>query len=126
MINTIKFTLPEYKIPKNCYNVMADLASPPLGSDDLAPLFPMALIGQEVNLKRAIEIPQPLCDIYHQWHPTSLYRALRLKQTLDTPAYIYKKYEGVSTARSHKPNTAAAQAFYAYDFCDTCHLTPLV
>ena len=84
----------------------------PIGPDDLAPLFPMALIGQEVSMERTIEIPQPVRDIYRQWRLTSLHRARRLEQALDTPAHIYYKYEGVSPAGSHKPNTAVAQAFY--------------
>jgi tryptophan synthase beta chain len=123
MTDTIKFTLPESEIPKDWYNVVADLPSPPppplhpgtgqpIGPDDLAPLFPMALIGQEVSMERTIKIPQPVRDIYRQWRPTSLHRARRLEQALDTLAHIYYKYEGVSPAVSHKPNTAVAQAFY--------------
>jgi tryptophan synthase beta chain len=123
MTDTIKFTLPESEIPKDWYNVVADLPSPPppplhpgtgqpIVPDDLAPLFPMALIGQEVSMERTIKIPQPVRDIYRQWRPTSLHRARRLEQALDTPAHIYYKYEGVSPAGSHKPNTAVAQAFY--------------
>ncbi|MBT3171986.1 MAG: TrpB-like pyridoxal phosphate-dependent enzyme [Rhodospirillaceae bacterium] len=123
MTDTVKFTLPENQIPKDWYNLAADLPSPsppplhpgtgqPIGPDDLAPLFPMALIGQEVSMERTIEIPQPVRDIYRQWRPTSLHRAHRLEQALDTPARIYYKYEGVSPAGSHKPNTAVAQAFY--------------
>jgi tryptophan synthase beta chain len=84
----------------------------PVGPDDLAPLFPMSLILQEVASERTIEIPNPVRDIYRQWRPTPLYRARRLEQALDTPAQIYYKYEGVSPAGSHKPNTAVAQAFY--------------
>src|SRR5208283_1711187 len=75
-------------------------------------LFPMALIAQEVATERAIEIPGPVRDVYRLWRPTPLYRARRLEQALDTPARIYYKYEGVSPAGSHKPNTAVAQAFY--------------
>ena len=84
----------------------------PIGPDDLAPLFPMALIGQEVSQEREIEIPEPVRDIYKQWRPSPLYRARKLEKHLDTPARIYYKYEGVSPSGSHKPNTAVAQAFY--------------
>ena len=84
----------------------------PLGPADLAPLFPMALIMQEVSTEREIEIPEPVRDVYRQWRPSPLYRARRLEKALDTPAKIYYKYEGVSPAGSHKPNTAVAQAFY--------------
>jgi len=121
--NPIKYLLSEEQIPKSWYNIMADLPSPPapplhpgtlkpLGPDDLAPLFPMALIMQEVSADREIEIPGPVRDIYKQWRPSPLYRARRLEKVLDTPAKIYYKYEGVSPAGSHKPNTAVAQAFY--------------
>jgi tryptophan synthase beta chain len=123
MADTIKYLLSEEQIPKSWYNIMADLPSPPppplhpgtlkpLGPDDLAPLFPMALIMQEVSADRDIEIPGPVRDIYKQWRPSPLYRARRLEKVLDTPAKIYYKYEGVSPAGSHKPNTAVAQAFY--------------
>ncbi|MDP6588420.1 MAG: TrpB-like pyridoxal phosphate-dependent enzyme [Alphaproteobacteria bacterium] len=123
MTDTVKFTLPEDSTPKDWYNLTADLPSPPppplhpgtgqpIGPDDLAPLFPMALIGQEVSMERTIEIPEPVRDIYRQWRPTALHRAHRLEAALDTPARIYYKYEGVSPAGSHKPNTAVAQAFY--------------
>jgi tryptophan synthase beta chain len=83
-----------------------------VGPDDLQPLFPMSLIAQEVTTEREVEIPEPVRDIYKLWRPTPLYRARRLEQALDTPARIYYKYEGVSPAGSHKPNTAVAQAFY--------------
>ncbi|MEK6209290.1 MAG: TrpB-like pyridoxal phosphate-dependent enzyme [Pseudomonadota bacterium] len=123
MVDTIKYLLSEEQIPKSWYNIMADLPSPPppplhpgtlkpLGPDDLAPLFPMALIMQEVSADREIEIPSPVREIYKQWRPSPLYRARRLEKVLDTPAKIYYKYEGVSPAGSHKPNTAVAQAFY--------------
>jgi tryptophan synthase beta chain len=102
---------------------MADLPSPPppplhpgtlepIGPGDLAPLFPMALIQQEVTTEREVPIPEPVRQIYKQWRPSPLYRARRLEQALQTPAKIYYKYEGVSPAGSHKPNTAVAQAFY--------------
>ena len=84
----------------------------PIGPDDLAPLFPMALIGQEVSGEREIEIPEPVRDAYRLYRPSPLYRAHRLEKALDTPAHIYYKYEGVSPAGSHKPNTALPQAFY--------------
>ncbi len=84
----------------------------PLGPEDLAPLFPMSLIAQEVSTEREIEIPDPVREVYRQWRPAPLFRARRLEQALQTPARIYYKYEGVSPAGSHKPNTAVAQAFY--------------
>ncbi len=84
----------------------------PIGPDDLAPLFPMELILQEVSTEREIQIPEPVRDVYRQWRPSPLYRARRLEKALQTPARIYYKYEGVSPAGSHKPNTAVAQAFY--------------
>ena len=123
MSDTIKYFLEESKMPKTWYNIAADLPKPldpvlhpgtlkPIGPDDLAPLFPMALIGQEVSQEREIEIPKPVRDIYRQWRPSPLYRARKLEKHLDTPARIYYKYEGVSPSGSHKPNTAVAQAFY--------------
>ncbi len=123
MADSVKYVLDESRIPRAWYNLMADLPSPPppplhpgtqkpLGPDDLAPLFPMALIQQEVSTERDIDIPEPVRDVYRQWRPTPLFRARRLEQALQTPARIYYKYEGVSPAGSHKPNTAVAQAFY--------------
>ena len=123
MTDIIKYLLEDNKIPKTWYNISADLPKPlapplhpgtgePIGPDDLSPLFPMALIGQEVSQEREIEIPEPVRDIYKQWRPSPLFRAKRLEATLDTPAKIYYKYEGVSPTGSHKPNTAVAQAFY--------------
>jgi tryptophan synthase beta chain len=123
MSDTIKFLLPEDRIPKHWYNIVADLPRPPepvlhpgtlqpIGPQDLGPLFPLALIQQEVSAERTIEIPEPVRDVYRQWRPSPLYRARRLEKALDTPARIYYKYEGVSPAGSHKPNTAVAQAFY--------------
>ena len=111
------------EIPTHWYNLAADLPEPtppalhpgtqePLGPDDLAPLFPMALIMQEVSTERWIEIPEPVRDIYRLWRPSPLIRAQRLERALDTPAKIFYKYEGVSPAGSHKPNTAVAQAYY--------------
>jgi tryptophan synthase beta chain len=84
----------------------------PVGPADLAPLFPMELILQEVSTEREIEIPEPVRDIYQLWRPAPLYRAHRLEKALGTPAKIFYKYEGVSPAGSHKPNTAVPQAFY--------------
>ena len=123
MSDSIKYLLDETRIPKSWYNLMADLPTPPppvlhpgtlqpVGPDDLAPLFPMSLILQEVSTEREIEIPGPVRDVYRQWRPTPLFRARRLEKALQTPARIYYKYEGVSPAGSHKPNTAVAQAFY--------------
>jgi len=123
MTESVKYLLDESRIPKHWYNVVADLPAPPppvlhpgtmkpVGPDDLAPLFPMALIAQEVATEREIPIPEPVRDVYRQWRVTPLYRARRLERALQTPARIYYKYEGVSPAGSHKPNTAVAQAFY--------------
>jgi tryptophan synthase beta chain len=121
--NTTKFLLPEEKLPKYWYNIMADLPTPPpavlhpgtgqpIGPGDLAPLFPMALIMQEVSQERQIEIPEPVREVYRLWRPSPLYRAHRLEKALGTPAKIFYKYEGVSPSGSHKPNTSVAQAFY--------------
>ncbi len=118
-----KYLLDEGKIPTHWYNILADIPFPlppvlhpgtgqPVGPQDLAPLFPMALIMQEVSTERFIEIPQPVRDVYRLWRPTPLYRAVRLEKALNTPARIFYKYEGVSPAGSHKPNTAVAQAYY--------------
>ena len=123
MGDTIKYLLDETHIPKAWYNIAADLPVPPppplhpgtlqpLGPADLAPLFPMELIKQEVSAEREIEIPEPVREIYRQWRPSPLYRARRLEKVLQTPARLYYKYEGVSPAGSHKPNTAIPQAFY--------------
>ncbi len=118
-----KFLLPESEIPRTWVNLIPDMPSPPppplhpgtkqpLGPDDLAPLFPMGLILQEVSTEPDIPIPDEVRDIYALWRPTPLIRARRLEKALDTPAHIYFKYEGVSPAGSHKPNTAVAQAYY--------------
>jgi tryptophan synthase beta chain len=123
MTDSIKYVLDENHIPKHWYNLMADLPSPPppvlhpgtlkpIGPDDLAPLFPMSLIMQEVTTEREVPIPEPVRQVYAQWRPSPLYRARRLEKALDTPARIYYKYEGVSPAGSHKPNTAVPQAFF--------------
>jgi tryptophan synthase beta chain len=122
-METVKFLLPEDRIPRAWYNIVPDLPQPlapvlhpgthkPIGPDDLAPLFPMSLIMQEVSQEREIEIPDPVRAVYAQWRPSPLFRARRLEAALDTPARIYYKYEGVSPAGSHKPNTAVPQAFY--------------
>ncbi len=121
--NQVRFDLPHDAIPRQWYNIQADLPRPlppvlhpgtkqPVGPDDLAPLFPMALIGQEVSQDRYIDIPEEVREIYKLWRPTPLLRAYRLEQALDTPAHIYYKYEGVSPSGSHKLNTATAQAWY--------------
>ncbi|MED5408956.1 MAG: TrpB-like pyridoxal phosphate-dependent enzyme [Pseudomonadota bacterium] len=123
MTDSVKYVLDENEIPRSWYNIVSDLPEPPapvmhpgtgqpVGPDDLAPLFTMAAIMQEVSAERQIDIPEPVRDIYRQWRPSPLYRAYRLEAALDTPARIYYKYEGVSPAGSHKPNTAVAQAFY--------------
>ncbi len=119
----VKFVLGEQEIPTHWVNLMADLpgeAPPPLhpgtkqpaGPGDLAPLFAMRLIEQEVSLAPEIEIPEQVRDVYKLWRPTPLFRARRLEQALGTPAHIYYKYEGGSPPGSHKPNTAVAQAYY--------------
>ncbi|MBI4297057.1 MAG: pyridoxal-phosphate dependent enzyme, partial [Chloroflexi bacterium] len=118
-----KIMLAEKDMPTRWYNVQPDLPSPlppvihpgtgkPIGPQDLAPLFPMALIQQEVSQERYIDIPEEVQEIYKLWRPTPLYRARRWEKALDTPARIYYKWEGVSPAGSHKPNTAVAQAYY--------------
>lgn len=122
-MDQIKYTLTEDQMPTSWYNIQSDLPEPvppvlhpgtgkPIGPDDLAPLFPMALIQQEVSQEPSIDIPEELQMIYRQWRPSPLYRARRLEKALDTPAKIYYKWEGVSPPGSHKPNTAVAQAYY--------------
>jgi len=117
------FTLEEREIPTHYYNILPDLPTPlepalhpgtkqPLGPQDLAPLFPMELIMQEVSQERLIEIPDEVRSAYAAFRPTPLIRATQLERALDTPAEIYYKYEGVSPAGSHKLNTALAQAYY--------------
>ncbi len=123
MSGQLKYVLSETEIPKTWYNLAADLPVPlpavlhpgtkqPIGPSDLEPLFPMALILQEVSAERTIEIPEPIRDVYRMWRPSPLFRARRLEEALGTPAKIYYKYEGVSPAGSHKPNTAVPQAWY--------------
>jgi tryptophan synthase beta chain len=117
-----KILLDEKDLPQQWYNVLADLPSPPapplnpqtrqpLRPEDLSPIFPMALIEQEVSTKRWIDIPEEVREIYRLWRPTPLFRAHRLEAALGTPARIYYKYEGTSPAGSHKPNTASPQAY---------------
>ena len=123
MTGQLKYLLQETDMPRSWYNIIADLPSPPppplhpgtlqpVGPDDLAPLFPVALIGQEVTQDRYVPIPEDVLDVYRLWRPTPLYRARRLEKDLGTPAKIYYKYEGGSPAGSHKPNTAVPQAYY--------------
>ena len=122
-MNQYRYTLSEREIPKTWYNVIPDLPAPlppplhpvtgaPAGPEDLAPIFPMALIEQEVSTAPSIPIPEPILDVLRLWRPTPLYRARRLEQALGTPARIFYKYEGVSPAGSHKTNTSVAQAWY--------------
>jgi tryptophan synthase beta chain len=123
MEHQVKYLLSESELPRQWYNIVPDLPTgpppvlhpatgQPVGPDDLAPLFPAALIGQEVSADRHIEIPAEVLDVYRLWRPTPLFRARRLERDLGTPARIYYKYEGVSPAGSHKPNTAVPQAYY--------------
>ncbi|MCC6778165.1 MAG: TrpB-like pyridoxal phosphate-dependent enzyme [Hyphomicrobiales bacterium] len=123
MSDSVKYLLSEDRSPKRWYNIAADLpqqlppvlhpgTGKPIGPDDLSPIFPMALIAQEVTTEREVEIPEPVRDVYKLWRPAPLVRARRLERALDTPARIFYKYEGVSPAGSHKPNTAVPQAFY--------------
>jgi len=123
MAEARKILLPESELPTHWYNIAADMmrlpppqlhtaTHEPIGPDALAPLFPMALIQQEVSTERWIPIPEEVREVYKLWRPTPLYRARALEKALDTPAHIYYKYEGVSPSGSHKPNTAVAQAYY--------------
>ena len=123
MAGRSKFILDESEMPTSWYNIVPDLPEPPppplhpgtgepIGPDDLAPLFPMALIMQEVSTERFVQIPAEVQEVYRLWRPSPLYRAHRLEKALGTPARIYYKYEGVSPVGSHKPNTAVPQAFY--------------
>jgi tryptophan synthase beta chain len=123
MTTQTRFDLNQKDLPKAWYNIAADSPIPPepvlnpqtlkpITPDDLAVLFPMSLIQQEVSTERYIDIPEPVRDIYKLWRPTPLMRAVRLEKALGTPAHIYYKYEGASPAGSHKPNTAVAQAYY--------------
>ncbi len=118
-----KIILDENEMPRSWYNIQPDLPTPlepplnpatmePIGPDDLSPIFPMALIKQEMSQDRYIDIPEEVRDIYRLWRPSPLYRAHRLEAALKTPAKIYYKYEGVSPAGSHKTNTSIAQAYF--------------
>ncbi|WP_440953627.1 TrpB-like pyridoxal phosphate-dependent enzyme [Methanococcoides sp. FTZ1] len=118
-----KILLDENEMPKKWYNILPDMPTPlapplnpetkePLNPEDLAPLFPMELIKQEMSTERYIDIPEEVLEIYKLWRPAPLFRAHRLEKLLDTPAKIYYKYEGVSPAGSHKPNTSVAQVYY--------------
>ncbi len=123
---SLKVLLDEDEIPRQWYNLAADLPTPmqpPLGPDGkpitpemLAPIFPMNLIEQEVSQERWIDIPEEVLEMLYMWRPSPLYRATRLEKALGTPAKIYYKHEGVSPAGSHKPNTAVAQAWYNKQF----------
>ncbi|GHG24303.1 MULTISPECIES: TrpB-like pyridoxal phosphate-dependent enzyme [Amycolatopsis] len=123
MAEQTKYVLDEKDLPTQWYNVIPDLPEPPppplhpgtrepVGPDDLAPLFPQALIAQEVTTDRYVDIPEEVREVYRLWRPSPLFRARRLEKALGTPARIYYKYEGVSPVGSHKPNTAVPQAFY--------------
>lgn len=118
-----KILLSEQELPERWYNIAADLPAPlapplhpgtgqPAGPGDFAPIFPMALIGQEVSAERWVPIPEAVREVYKLWRPSPMFRAHRLERALDTPAHLYYKYEGVSPAGSHKPNTAVPQAYY--------------
>ncbi|MEI2776831.1 MAG: TrpB-like pyridoxal phosphate-dependent enzyme [Tetrasphaera sp.] len=123
MTDQRKITLDESELPTHWYNIVPDLPTPPpaplhpathepVGPDDLAPLFPIELIMQEVSQEQYVEIPEPVRDVYRGYRPSPLYRALGLEKRLGTPARIYYKYEGVSPAGSHKTNTSVPQAYY--------------
>ena len=123
MEKTKKFLLLEKDIPERWYNIQADMPNPtlpplhpgtkqPIGPEALAPLFPKELIKQEVSQERWIEIPEQVREVYKMWRPSPLFRATNFEKLLGTPAKIYYKYEGVSPAGSHKPNTAVPQAYY--------------
>lgn len=123
MKDAVKFLLDEQHLPRFWYNISADLPQPldtvlhpgtqqPITADELAVIFPRAVIEQEMSTEREIEIPDPVREVLRQWRPSPLYRARRLEQALNTPAKIFYKYEGVSPSGSHKANTAIAQAFY--------------
>ena len=120
---TKKIFLNESEMPRQWYNIVADMPNKPLpplhpgtkqpvGPEDLAPLFPMELIKQEVSAERYVDIPDQVRDIYRIWRPSPLFRATGLEKLLDAPVKIYYKYEGVSPSGSHKPNTAVPQAYY--------------
>jgi len=123
MTMTTRFTLTQADIPTHWYNILADLPEPlppplhpashqPIQPNDMLAIFPENLVMQEFTPERWVEIPEPVREVYALWRPTPLLRAVRFERALQTPAHIYYKYEGVSPAGSHKPNTAVAQAFY--------------
>ena len=123
MKQQINFSLPEKEIPTHWYNLLADFPEPlppplhpgtkqPIPPEALLAIFPESLVKQEMSSERWVEIPEPVREIYMLWRPSPLIRAVRLEKALQTPAHIYYKYEGVSPAGSHKPNTAVAQAYY--------------
>lgn len=123
MSTTTHFVLNQSDIPTHWYNILTDLPEPlppplhpatqqPIKPEDMLPIFPENLVMQEFSPERWVEIPEPVREIYALWRPTPLLRAVRLEKALQTPAHIYYKYEGVSPAGSHKPNTAVAQAYY--------------
>jgi tryptophan synthase beta chain len=123
MSDYTKILLEEDEMPTQWYNIVADLPEPPppalhpgthqpATAEDFAPLFPKALIAQEMSTERYIDIPGEVLDVYRLWRPSPLFRARRLEKLLDTPAKIFYKYEGVSPAGSHKPNTAVPQVWY--------------
>ncbi len=118
-----KILLTEDEMPRQWYNILADMPTPmqpplhpgtgqPVGPEDLAPIFPMNLIEQEVSTDRWIDIPEPVLEVLSIWRPAPLVRAYALERALDTPARIYYKNESYSPPGSHKPNTAVAQAYY--------------
>src|SRR5262245_12060241 len=120
---TTKYLLAEDRIPRRWYNILADLSTPPapvlhpgtmqpVTPADLEPLFPMALIEQEMSGEREVAIPDEVRGALSLWRPTPLHRASRLEEAIGTRSHIYYKYEGVSPSGSHKPNTAVAQAYY--------------
>jgi tryptophan synthase beta chain len=121
-VDALHITLDQSEIPTHWYNVVADLPTPPLpplaadgqpvSPEQMGAIFPAAIIEQEMSSERWIPIPEPVREIYRLWRPSPLIRARRLEEVLGTPARIYYKYEGVSPAGSHKPNTAVPQAFY--------------
>src|SRR5947208_9947718 len=123
MSEPVKFLLAERDIPERWVNLLVDLPGDPLpplnpqtlepaGPADLTPIFPIGLIEQEVSSEPEVAIPEQVLEAYKLWRPTPLFRARRLERELGTPARIYYKYEGLSPAGSHKPNTAVAQAYY--------------
>ena len=122
-MDQIKVLLADHEIPRQWYNIIADLPTPmspplhpgtgkPVGPEDLAPIFPMNLIEQEVSTERWIDIPEPILEKYLLWRPSPLYRARNFEKLLDAPVRIYYKHEGTSPAGSHKPNAAIPQAYY--------------